>query len=714
LSGKGIVVVFLLYFFAHASGAAPLCEWQGDGGIVNDPCPEFFWECDDQTAFRIIVSSSKALAERVKGDMWNSGRVETPLTIAEYAGKPLRDGSTYWWRLKIWHRSGEESDFSSPKKFSIRFSPLPSKRNHIRTFVNFGSKAEIIADRYDLTMRVGAKKFNPHILAVNYSLLATMVIPSEKAEMLERFCIENGLTKKGIAEEMFLHFSEDTDVTLHVGAERAANPLETRRIPGWDPANDRNGDGYVDDEEFANLANPRAHARRMSEARVPIYFWGPPRDDFVMNVGNKMYQRFLAEVYAKSRLSEGYDGLFIDTTTPYPPGVAARSELFEYPRKTPLEKGAWLRDMQTMLARVKIAIMPKLLLANGWKAEPFVIDGMEWENWLNISSPLSKVESRLEAVSNLERRGKIQLVQYNPIYDPDENEFGRKVPVSKERDRIFGLALYYLVAGDRTYFGFGQHPYVHSERKFFGAVEFDIGRPKGDYFVFHEEKVKPTGENLLKNGGFEEGTLDGWAPAEPVAVVPDSPRTGRFCACIRSDSVNINNINRQFVTLEPDTYYTLSGWIKVKDVSGSAAVQIYPHDFNDADTGRRGFILIATGGTHDWRFFSGVFKTGKDTRGRINFRICQATGTAWFDDISLVKGKFFSYKVFGREFEKALVLVRPSAFISYDDSTARKFKLPAKMRPLKADGTLGEPTNSISLRNGEAAILIKPNASEGK
>ncbi len=42
------------------------------------------------------------------------------------------------------------------------------------------------------------------------------------------------------------------------------------KIPGWDPANDRNGDGYVDDSEFSDLVNPNATARMRWESRVVV------------------------------------------------------------------------------------------------------------------------------------------------------------------------------------------------------------------------------------------------------------------------------------------------------------------------------------------------------------------------------------------------------------------------------------------------------------
>ena len=161
-----------------------------------------------------------------------------------------------------------------------QLAPHSHRLPHIRTFVNFGSRPDLIAQRFDLTFRSEAKRFNPRIIALRYALLATLVVPSEKASMLENFCVQSTLTATGVDEAMFLHFREDRDVTLHAGAERASNPLIKRSVPGWDPANDRNGDGAVDDDEFARLVSPRAHARKRSEARVPIYYWGPPADDF--------------------------------------------------------------------------------------------------------------------------------------------------------------------------------------------------------------------------------------------------------------------------------------------------------------------------------------------------------------------------------------------------------------------------------------------------
>ena len=169
-------------------------------------------------------------------------------------------------------------------------------------------------------IRKQAKSLRESVLATQYGLICTLVLPhpstgeplSGKAKALADFCVEQGLTNEGILEEMFCHFSEDTYVTLHVGAERAANPREQRECPGWDSANDLNGDGRVDDDEAVRLAKPKATARRPSQARIPIYFWGPPRDDFVMNVGHPAYQEFMATVWSP-QICERHDGIYFDT-----------------------------------------------------------------------------------------------------------------------------------------------------------------------------------------------------------------------------------------------------------------------------------------------------------------------------------------------------------------------------------------------------------------
>jgi len=683
------------------------CEWVVGNPAVRDICPELCWSTDGQQAWQVQVAAGEQDLLAGRDLQWDSGRTEGRLPIVEYAGPALDDGAAYFWRVRLWGEDGDPGPWSEVQRFVTDFRPLPSLRPHIRYFVNFGAAdAEMMARRYDASFRAEPNEIRPEYIGLRYCLMATMVIPSAKHDDLAAWCAEQGLGEGGVPEEMFCHFAEDTSVTLHVGAEKAGNPRETRTVPGWDPANDRNGDGVVDDAEAQNLANPQATARRMSQARIPMYYWGPPRDDYVMHIGHPDYQRYLAEQYMPDNLAGGHDGFFVDTTTASVPG-ARGSEVLEYPGHDP---GRWMRDMQMAMAQVKIALPDSVLTANGWNAVPFVLDGREVEGWLNITRGLSGVESALKSASGVDERGKIQLLQYNPIYDEGRSEFGPKVPVGLDRDALYGLAAYYLCAGDYSYYGYGRHPYGKATTWYNAAADFDIGEPLGPYDqITMAETQGVEGENLLPNGDFEsdedgDGLPDGWQVTPPLVLDEDVVHSGAHSARIDSSDLNINSIDKGFVTLEANTIYTLSGWMRTQNITGGAGAQIYPYGFDGAQGAGIGIVMH---GTNDWTPVSQVFRTGQDPHGRVTFRVYGSTGTAWFDDLRLTEGATAPQVLLARHFANALVLLRPSMpALGWDDETALDHPLDGSYRPLQADGTLGEPASVVRLRLGEAAILI--------
>ncbi|MCD6360794.1 MAG: hypothetical protein J7M38_07995, partial [Armatimonadetes bacterium] len=665
-------LIALIVFSAWPCSAAPVpgdlyCEWRVNNQAVRDICPELYWQADGQVACQVLVATSDALLAPGKADMWDTGRLDTKLPIVEYSGEPLADATRYFWKVRVWDDNGGPGEWSPVQSFTTDFKPLPALRPHMRYFVNFGcSDARLMAERYDISFRPQPNDIRPEYIALHYCLMATMVVPSVKCEDLAAWCAREGLTdnlsEEGVPEAMFCHFAAPRKITLHVGAEKASNPLETRIIPGWDPRNDRNGDGIVDDEEFANLVNPEAKARRWRDARIPIYYWGPPRDDYVMYIGHPDYQRYLAEVYMPAQLTGGYDGWFVDTTPSNVPVAGVDTPVVEYPRE-PNGDNAWMRDMQMVMAKVKINLPDTVLTANGWSAKPFVLDGRENENWLNITIGGGGFEARLRQVVNIDRRGKLQMIQYNPIYTPERSEFGPKVPVSLERDAIFGLASYYLCAGDYSYYGYGRHPYSKAVSWYNAAADYDVGEPLGPYEKIVISRAGETeAENLLANGDFEldedgDGLPDGWEIAPPVVFDEDVVKSGKRSVRIDSDSVTINNFSKYWVTLKPDTTYTFSGWMKTENITGGQGAQMYPYAFDGAAGGG---IRMVLHGTNDWTHMSQTFKTADDVEGRVNFRVYGSTGTAWFDDLRLTEGADADVVIYARRFSKALVLVRPS------------------------------------------------------
>jgi hypothetical protein len=72
-----------------------------------------------------------------------------------------------------------------------------------------------------------------------------------------------------------------------------------------------------------------------------------------------------------------------------------------------------------------------------------------------------------------------------------------------------------------------------------------------------------------------------------------------------------------------------------------------------------------------------------------------------------------TYKVFARDYENALVLYKPLSYAAgigegtRNTQTATTHQLGGNYRRVNADGTLGSVISSITLRNGDGAVLIK-------
>ncbi len=72
-----------------------------------------------------------------------------------------------------------------------------------------------------------------------------------------------------------------------------------------------------------------------------------------------------------------------------------------------------------------------------------------------------------------------------------------------------------------------------------------------------------------------------------------------------------------------------------------------------------------------------------------------------------------TYKVYGREYGKAVVLFKPTSYAAgrpagtTDDATGTTHQLGGNYRVLNADGTLGPVVTSVPLRNGEGVTLMK-------
>jgi len=93
---------------------------------ILDVQPEFGWsvplESKFQSAYQILVASSKAIIDDNNGDVWDSEQVRSNLsTDVEYNGRPLSVGKTYYWKVRIWDDENRLVDYSTSQNCNHRF-----------------------------------------------------------------------------------------------------------------------------------------------------------------------------------------------------------------------------------------------------------------------------------------------------------------------------------------------------------------------------------------------------------------------------------------------------------------------------------------------------------------------------------------------------------------------------------------------------------------
>jgi alpha-L-rhamnosidase len=95
------------------------CEFLANPEGVDSANPRLAWSFRSkargqvQTAYRVLVAGSADTLRAEKGDLWDSGRVPSDQSEAvRYAGRKLRSGASCHWKVKVWDKAGNESEWS--------------------------------------------------------------------------------------------------------------------------------------------------------------------------------------------------------------------------------------------------------------------------------------------------------------------------------------------------------------------------------------------------------------------------------------------------------------------------------------------------------------------------------------------------------------------------------------------------------------------------
>jgi alpha-L-rhamnosidase len=115
---------------APAALASPVvevlqCEQLSDPSGIDARIPRLSWQLTGsqpnlrQTAYQVLVASSKENLVNDKGDLWNSGKVAGGKSrMIDYAGVPLKSRTGCYWKVKVWTTAGETA-WSQPANWSM-------------------------------------------------------------------------------------------------------------------------------------------------------------------------------------------------------------------------------------------------------------------------------------------------------------------------------------------------------------------------------------------------------------------------------------------------------------------------------------------------------------------------------------------------------------------------------------------------------------------
>ena len=95
------------------------CEYLVDPLGIDVAKPRLSWVIESsrrgemQTAYQVLVASTKKLLDKGQGDLWDSGKVLSDQSaFIEYAGSPLTSRQACWWRVQVWDGQGNPSGWS--------------------------------------------------------------------------------------------------------------------------------------------------------------------------------------------------------------------------------------------------------------------------------------------------------------------------------------------------------------------------------------------------------------------------------------------------------------------------------------------------------------------------------------------------------------------------------------------------------------------------
>lgn len=139
-----ILTCFLLFGESSLKPGNLSCEYLINPLGIDIKQPVFSWMCTAnernqiQAAYEIIVSDNKNDLQKDNGNMWFTGKINTPAgTQIEYRGKLLQSFTKYYWKVKLYDQKGNTSGWSNTAWFE---TAMLHANDWIARWISDGSK----------------------------------------------------------------------------------------------------------------------------------------------------------------------------------------------------------------------------------------------------------------------------------------------------------------------------------------------------------------------------------------------------------------------------------------------------------------------------------------------------------------------------------------------------------------------------------------------
>jgi len=235
-------------------------------------------------------------------------------------------------------------------------------------------------------------------------------------------------------------------------------------------------------------------------SRMPVVW--QRNSGWEMNMKSEVYRSFWADYYLDYLFSleenNSADGIFFDVQT----AIARRdmSQTVEFENNKEYEDE--LEELLLMIRSELDTINSDLMIAgNTWRYFEDYYEGGEANKFLHqdindvhlregaiiYTIDKNSLKREIEQSYQVGNQGEIVLMQHwsNSFYTGScKNVYSQEACLA--RDRIAGLATYYMAMNDNVYFHSHFDPASDPYSCWFEAITYDIGQPTGEYYIFDQ------------------------------------------------------------------------------------------------------------------------------------------------------------------------------------------------------------------------------------